>query len=632
MSDQDSNDPPDNMTIDFTSSFTVGDPCQSFTPIYIIQGSGATAAITGAVTTRGVVVGDYEGPSPALRGFFIQDPDGDGNAASSDGIFVFEGNNADTVKLGDLVAVTGTASDYEGRSQISVGNIVACGTGTVAPTDVTLPFATTADAERYEGMLVRFPQMLSVTEIYYLGRFGQVSLSAKGRLQQPTDVAAPGTAALALQAANDLNQIILDDASQTQNPDPIVFARGGQPLSASNTLRGGDTATGIVGVLNYTWGGNSASPNAYRVRPINALGGYVNFEPTNARPETAPARAGTLRVVSANLLNYFNTFSACSGGVGGTAMDCRGAEDQPEFDRQAAKAVAALLSSNADVLGLTEMENDGYGADSAIQDLADRLNDATAPGTWAFIDIDTATGQANAAGTDAIKSAIFYKPARVTPVGRTAALNTVEFVNGGNSKPGGRPSLAQAFTQNSNGARFVLVVNHFRSRADSCDIPDTGDGQGGCSVVRTNQATALAEWLAANPTGDYTSNVLLVGDFNAYTKEDPMTVLTTAGYTNLIDGANEYSYVFDGQWGSLDHGLASPSFAGQKNFAAPFHVNADEPSCSTTTLTSRAPGKWPACTHLKTWTRAADHDRARSWTSAWRTGRRWSRLTASRSP
>ncbi len=45
----------------------------SYTPIYDIQGSGLTAAITGTRTTQGVVVGDYEGASPALRGFFIQD-------------------------------------------------------------------------------------------------------------------------------------------------------------------------------------------------------------------------------------------------------------------------------------------------------------------------------------------------------------------------------------------------------------------------------------------------------------------------------------------------------------------------------------------------------------------------------
>ena len=133
-------------------------------------------------------------------------------------------------------------------------------------------------------MLVRLPQTMYVTEHFQLGRFGQVVLSSGGRLMQPTNIYAPGPDADALQAANNLNRIIIDDASQTQNPNPIVFARGGRPLSASNTLRGGDTATNIVGVLNYTWAGNGASGTRIASRPINALNGYVNSrQPTRDR-------------------------------------------------------------------------------------------------------------------------------------------------------------------------------------------------------------------------------------------------------------------------------------------------------------------------------------------------------------
>ena len=57
-----------------------------------------------------------------------------------------------------------------------------------------------------------------------------------------------------------------------------MFARGGQPLSATNTLRGGDTVADLTGVMTYTWGGNAASPNAYRVRPVAALAGQFDFE------------------------------------------------------------------------------------------------------------------------------------------------------------------------------------------------------------------------------------------------------------------------------------------------------------------------------------------------------------------
>ncbi|MEQ1729778.1 MAG: endonuclease/exonuclease/phosphatase, partial [Vicinamibacterales bacterium] len=331
------------------------DPCTlAFAPTYTIQGTGPTVALTGTQSTKGVVVADYEGASPALRGFFIQDLAGDGNAATSDGLFVFEGSNANTVSVGDLVRVTGTVGENEGQSQISVGTITKCGTGAVTPVDVTLPVASADTLEQYEGMLVRFPQVLTVTEHFQLGRFGQVTLS-NGRLQQPTNVVAPGAPALALQARNNLNRIILDDGSQAQNPDPIVFARGGTPLSATNTLRGGDTATGIVGVLTFTWGGNNASPGAFRVRPANALGGSVNFIDANPRPASAPNVGGTVRVAGMNLLNFFNTFDGlpdtvdnCRNGVDGGLADCRGADTQAEFDRQWPKTVAAITAISPD--------------------------------------------------------------------------------------------------------------------------------------------------------------------------------------------------------------------------------------------------------------------------------------------
>ena len=336
--DVDAEDPPDTLGADVAIDFTVvlANPCAgTVTAIPAIQGSGPAAAITGPVTTQGVVVGDYEGPSPTLRGFYIQDPGGDGDAATSDGLFVFNGND-DEVDLGDLVRASGTSAEFQDQTQVSASSIVVCGTGaSVDPVDVTLPVASPTFLERYEGMLVRLPQTLSVTEHFQLGRFGQVVLSADGRVRQPTAVVAPGAPAIAMQAANDLDRIILDDALQNQNPDPILFGRGGNPLSASNTLRGGDTATGIVGVMTYTWAGNAASGNAYRVRPIGALGGAIpDFQPANARPAAAPAVGGAVQVAGMNLLNYFNTFSGCTFGVGGLPTDCRGAGDATEFGRQ----------------------------------------------------------------------------------------------------------------------------------------------------------------------------------------------------------------------------------------------------------------------------------------------------------
>jgi hypothetical protein len=63
--------------------------------------------------------------------------------------------------------------------------------------------------------------------------------------------------------------------------------------------------------------------------------------------------------------------------------------------------------------------------------------------------------------------------------------------------------------------------------------------------------------------------------------EGPITVITNAGFTNLIAafvGPGAYSYAFDGQWGYLDYAFASASLRPQVTGVGEYHINADEPS------------------------------------------------------
>lgn len=555
---------------------------RAFTPTYQIQGSGMATPLDGrTVTTQGVVVGDFEGPAPALRGFYLQDPAGDDDPTTSDGLFVFHGDR-DAVRVGDLVRVTGTAGEFQGQTQLSgVSSLVACGRGSVAPVDVTLPFPSSTYLERYEGMLVRLPQTLTVTDVARLGRFGEVTLAVDGRLPQPTQVAAPGADARALRAALELRRILLDDHRNDQDPDPIAFGLDGRPLRADAPLRAGDTVAGTVGVLTFGWAGHGASGNAYRLRPIGALGGGPPpFERANPRPDAPPPVGGSLRVGTLNLRNYFVAHEGCTRGVGGAPVDCRGAADADAFERQWPTTVAAILGLDVDVLAVIEVQNDGYGPESAIQDLTTRLNRATAPGTWAFVDADVATGQTNALGSDAIKVGLLYRPAAVAPVGRTAALRSRAFVTGGDRAARNRPALAQAFARVDDGAAFVAVAVHLKSKGSACDVPDAGDGQGACAVVRANAARELAGWLASDPTRTGVPDLLVLGDLNAYAREAPLAALASAGYVNLLPrlaGDDAYTYAFDGQWGALDHALASASLLGRVTGAATWPINADEP-------------------------------------------------------
>ena len=245
VTDQDTQDPPNQMAADHTFTFQTVDQAvcgDAATKIGAIQGAGATAAITGNVSVEGVVVGDFEGPTTAgLQGFYLQDS-GDGNDATSDGIFVFTGNTDNSLAAGDVVRVTGFARERFGQTTINgsnsdtaaVTNIVDCqATGSVPTTDVSMPFAALDSPERYEGMLVRFPQDLVIAEYFNYDQFGELVLAlplpGESRPFTPTAIDEPGAAANARNTANLLRRITLDDTLAASNPS-VASSSERQPV------------------------------------------------------------------------------------------------------------------------------------------------------------------------------------------------------------------------------------------------------------------------------------------------------------------------------------------------------------------------------------------------------------------
>ncbi len=594
VTDVDANDPPDDMVANFTVGFTPFDVCtQPFTPIAQIQGSGAAAAITGTITTSGVVAGDFEGAS-GLSGFYMQSASGDGNPATSEGIFVYTGT-ANLVAAGDVVRVTGFARERFNQTAINgsnsntaavpAGSVIKCGTGSVGATDVALPFESATALERYEGMLIRLPQALVISEYFNYERFGEMMLGlprdGEPRLFTPTAVVDPGADAVARAAENALRRILIDDGSGVQNPAVIPHPNG-EPFSLTNRFRGGDIVQNMTGVLGYDF-------DVYRIQPTVP----ATYTPVNERPAAPGAVGGSMRVAAMNTLNFFLTLDYPTGNPLDNKcgplqnVECRGADaDQPdEFTRQRTKLLAALAGLDADVIGLNELENT-----AGVDPLGDTANGVVAglnallsPGTFAFIDTDVI-------GTDAIRVGLIYQPARVTPIGAFATLDSTDdprFIDTLN-----RPSLAQTFESNATGARFTVVVNHLKSKGSDCIAvgdPDAGDGQGNCNLTREAAAKALVDWMATDPTGSGDADVLIVGDLNSYAKEDPITAISsgaddTAGtaddYTNLVArdlGVHAYSYLFDAHVGYLDYAIASPTLAGQATGTAEWHINADEP-------------------------------------------------------
>jgi len=536
-----------------------GDPA---TLIHDVQGSGDVSPLDGTpdAVIEGVVVGDFQDTATELGGFFLQEEDADADAdpMTSEGVFVYDNGFGVDVSVGDVVRVQGSVTEYYDLTELdSVSNAVVCSSGVSATAAmITLPIADLAEWEWYEGMLVTISQTLYATGNYNQGRYGEVDLSVGDRLDTPTNVATPGAAANALQDLNDRSRVLLDDGSTVQNPLPLP-----PYIGVGDTLRAGDTIPDLTGVLAYGFG-------AYRIHPTEP----VDFTRVNTRDASSPPVGGTLKVASFNVLNYFN-----GDGLGGGFPTPRGADTPEEFTRQRDKIISAILAMDAGVIGLMELENDGYGANSAIQDLVNGLNDVAGAGAYAFVNPGVAQ-----IGTDEIAVGFIYKPGTVTPVGSAAILDSSVDPLFNDDK--NRPALAQTFEQNATGETFTVVVNHLKSKGSPCDDvgdPDVGDGQGNCNVTRTNAANALTAWLATDPTSSSDSDFLIIGDLNAYAMEDPITAIKNAGYTNLIEsfiGADAYSYVFYGQAGYLDHALASASLASQVTGVTEWHINADEPA------------------------------------------------------
>lgn len=552
-------------------------PAATVTAIGAIQGTGASTPFSGQQRTiRGVVIGDFQGTNE-LSGFFVQDG-GDGNTNSSDGLFV---PSTTAVNVGNPVQVTGTVGESSSRTQFtSVQNVTVCGSvPTVASAaSVSLPVTALTDLEKYEDMLVTFPQTLFVTENYGLGRYGEVALASE-RLSNPTNVTTPGASAIAMQAANDLKRVTLDDGSTIQNPDPVDYPAPG--LSFTNTLRSGDTVAGLTGVMDY-------ASSTYRVQATVA----PNWTHANPRTSSPSSVGGTLRVASFNVLNYFN---------GPDFPTSRGASTPEEFTRQRTKIINAILGLNADIIGLIEIQNNGYGSGSAIQDLVNGLN-AGAPAGTTYAFINPGVSQV---GTDEITVGIVYRIQTVTPVGAARIKNDGAFATLN------RPPIAQTFQQISGGGKLTVAVNHFKSKGSACTgDPDTGDGQGNCNLTRVNAANDLTSWLATDPTGSGDPDFLIIGDLNSYAKEDPITAIKNAGYTNLTEtflGQSAYSYVFMGQSGYLDHALATSGLVLQVSGLAEWHINCDEPVILDYNTEFKSAGQVTSLYGIEPY-RSSDHD------------------------
>ncbi|WP_246835554.1 ExeM/NucH family extracellular endonuclease [Micromonospora sp. MH33] len=536
-----------------------------------VQGTGsATPLAATRVTVEGVVTADHR--SGGYNGIYVQTAGSGGDrsvaaGSASDGIFVYLTTNTanhPSVAIGDRVRVSGTPSEFNGLTQLSIAgktDVQVCehGVALPAPVPVSLPLSDEA-RESVESMLVAPVGAYTVSEVYNTNRYGEVVLAAGDRpAQNATDVARPGSdAARQVIADNKLRRILLDDGKTTN-----LSTAGLLPpyLSKANPLRVGDSVEAFgPSVLSYGF-------NEWRLQPTVPVSAdtpavdRTTFKATNPRTAGPVNVGGDVRVASFNVLNYFVHFGG----------DARGAADEAGLAKQEAKIVAAISALGADVVGLEEIENsvrfNPADPQQALKRLVNALNVKDGAGTWDYV--RSPAELPAAAQQDFITTAIIFKPAKVQPKGASRSVNdeSVWF--------NAREPIAQTFTAGK--VTFTVVVNHLKSKSGTGtgDNADIGDGQGSWNGDRVRQATALTGFVDRVKADSGSEDVLLLGDFNAYTQEDPMQVLYGKQFKDLND-TGKATYVFGGESGSLDHALVSPSLATRVTGVDVWQINAVE--------------------------------------------------------
>jgi uncharacterized protein len=524
------------------------------TAISEIQGDDPQSAMLGKIVSIQATV--TFAPTANLGGLFVQEEkeDRDGEPATSEGLFIH--SESAKAKPGDVVRVTGAVVELGevGKTLTALSDVsefLTCGQDKL-PTEANIETAplVAGDWERYESMRVHLDLPVTVIRNDNLQRAGELMVSLNGRQFTPTQIHPPGEEARKLLEDHLRSRIILDDASLAQFPNKLWIPLA---LSQDAPYRLGTRLGEVMGVLDERAG-------SYRIHVLS-----TPVAEQAPRPKQAPVVKGELKVASFNTLNWFN-----GDGKRGGFPTARGARELADAERQRSKLVAAIGAIKPDIAALMEIENDGDEKLNALAELVNAINRETGLGYAAIASPEPKLGG------DQIRVALIYRSKIVQPKGASAALVGPPFENYN------RVPLAQSFQHGKSGGVFTIVTNHFKSKscngADESNV-DRGDGQACFNPKRVEAARALMTWLKTDPTKSGDPDVLIVGDLNAYAKEDPIRLLVDGGYMLLAEGktnAPEHSFAWDGMLGSLDHALASETLKSQVQDAEIWHINSEE--------------------------------------------------------
>ncbi|OZH51410.1 hypothetical protein AFK68_31215 [Hydrocoleum sp. CS-953] len=546
----------------------------TLTAIYDIQGAGHTSALEGqAVTTTGIVT------AVDSNGFYLQDPTGDGDIATSDALFVFTGS-APGVNVGDELQVDGTVSEFTpgGTStrnlsttqisgatvtNLSSGNalpdavIIGSG-GRVPPTeniddDAFASFDPITDGidffESLEGMRVTAQNVVAVAPT---NRFGEIFTVVDDGVGA-TGISDRGTLNI---SPNDFNpeKVQIDEDSGVFDFDfPNVNV--------------GDSLGNVTGVVSYGFGN-------FEILPTEDF--TSNITSANLQPEVSSivGSSDRLTVASYNVLNLDPVVEDINLVDDNDPRDVDDDIGNGRFDAIADQVVNNLNAP--DIIGLQEIQdntgaeiNDGVtSASLTLQTLVDAISAAGGP-TYQFIDNTFITDGASGGQPGGnIRNAFLYNHARVDLV--DGSVQTIGDQNPGSAFAGARLPLVADFE--FNGQEVSVVSNHFSSKGGSAPIlgiEQPFDARqedvtvNGSLDERQAQANAVQGFVADALTADPNANLVVLGDFNEFEFVSPLDTLeqnlTNLTETEILDEDERYTFIFQGNSQSLDHILVSDS-------------------------------------------------------------------------
>ena len=265
---------------------------------------------------------------------------------------------------------------------------------------------------------------------------------------------------------------------------------------------------------------------------------------TNNKPEPKPKMLkGGLLVCAANIQNYFYD-------LGGYAQRKTTKEQQA---LQTQKICKAFKQIDADIYALCEIQK----GDSAAQMLVDAMNKMAKKNLYAYV----SHGWTN---SDMISCGYIYRTDKVKPYGE------MQYAYQDTTSHYRYRLMACGFEQLTSGEKFVLNINHLRSKRG------TGAESNEKRMANVDSLLVMLDKIEQEQVfGD--SDILLVGDYNSYTQEEPIQTLVRAGYADMVmrDDSTGYSYVYHSEAGYLDRVFASESMAKQVKQVAVYHLNAD---------------------------------------------------------